>query len=73
MATAHRERTKHVDAGTVIFQEGDAESCVYQILAGRVEISKTTNGKSVVLARLGRDHFFGEMSLVLDTPRSASA
>jgi len=59
--------------GQVIFREGDASQEAYRILRGRVEISILADGKPVVLAQLGEGDIFGEMAMVDERPRSASA
>jgi len=59
--------------GQVIFREGDASQEAYRILRGRVEISIVADGKPVILAQLGEGDIFGEMAMVDERPRSASA
>ena len=59
--------------GQVIFREGDATQEAYRILRGRVEISIMADGKPVILAQLGEGDIFGEMAMVDERPRSASA
>lgn len=59
--------------GQMIFQEGDTTQEAYRILKGRVEISIAGEGKSVILAQLGEGDIFGEMAMVDERPRSASA
>lgn len=59
--------------GQVIFREGDTSQEAYRILRGRVEISIVADGKPVILAQLGEGDIFGEMAMVDERPRSASA
>ena len=59
--------------GRIILREGDAGNEAYIIEKGRVEISKLVAGKKLVLAVLGQNCLFGEMALLDDSPRMASA
>lgn len=59
--------------GQVVFREGEASQEAYRILRGRVEISILADGKPVILAQLGEGDIFGEMAMVDERPRSASA
>ena len=59
--------------GQVIFREGDTSQEAYRILRGRVEISILADGKPVILAQLGEGDIFGEMAMVDERPRSATA
>ena len=59
--------------GQMIFREGDTTQEAYRILKGRVEISIAGEGKAVILAQLGDGDIFGEMAMVDERPRSASA
>ncbi len=56
-------------AGEVIFSEGEAPGAVYAIVSGKVKISK----EGRLLATLGRDDVFGDMALIDNAPRSATA
>jgi CRP-like cAMP-binding protein len=60
------------DAGEVIFREGDAGTVMYVIESGEVEISRSTRGQQPV-ALLGPGDFFGEMAILEDQPRFATA
>ncbi|OAI58154.1 hypothetical protein AYO49_00120 [Verrucomicrobiaceae bacterium SCGC AG-212-N21] len=59
--------------GEVIFREGDESSEAYRLLRGAVEISIETVSGPKVLGRISEGEFFGEMSLIDDKPRSATA
>ncbi len=64
---------RRVPAGTVVFQEGDPGQDMYIIQAGRVKITKRVRDMEKTLVVLGHGEFFGEMSILNDKPRSASA
>jgi len=60
-------------AGEVIFREGDVGLLMYIILSGTVSISiKTTDGEEVEVSRISEGSFFGEMSILEKTARSAT-
>lgn len=58
---------------TMIFCECQTGQDMFIIQEGRVSISKVVNGNEVVLAVLKKGDFFGEMALLENKPRSASA
>ena len=58
----------------VIFNENDKGDAIFIILSGVVSISKKiTEGEETTLTTLGPGEYFGEMSLLDGSPRSASA
>lgn len=59
--------------GTVIFKENEVGDKMYIIQNGAVRINKTIDGREHKLAELGKSEFFGEMAIVSNTPRSATA
>ena len=61
------------NAGEVIFEEGSHGAALYVLSSGKVEISKTIQGKKIVLEKLGPGDMFGEMSYLDPAPRSATA
>ncbi len=60
-------------AGDLIFREGDPGDEAYLIVSGRVDITLAANGDQTVLATLARGDILGEMALVDNRPRMASA
>lgn len=60
-------------AGEILFREGEAGDVAYVIEDGRVEIYTGPANQRRVVARLGRDDILGEMALVGDQTRVASA
>lgn len=61
------------EKGEIVFSQGDMGDTMYIIQSGAVEISQSQNGSKAVLALLERGGFFGEMALIDNHPRSASA
>src|SRR5476651_2222933 len=67
-----QERT--IAAGGEIFREGDPGDGVYFVKSGLVEISGLINAvERRVFSQLGSGEIFGEMSVIEDRPRSATA
>ncbi|MCE9578951.1 MAG: Crp/Fnr family transcriptional regulator [Deltaproteobacteria bacterium] len=61
------------DAGAVLFREGDAGDFMYVVQSGEVEIRRVVGDHERVLAVLPAGEFFGEMALINQRPRSATA
>lgn len=59
--------------GDIIFSEGDLGTEMYIVQSGIVEIFKKIRGRQKVLATLEKGDFFGEMSVLEDVSRTASA
>jgi len=60
-------------AGAVIFVEGDVADKFYIVMDGKVEVRKSMRDeRSSLLAVHGAGHFFGEMALIDELPRSAT-
>ena len=58
---------------TIIFRQGESASCAYLIQTGRVEIVTTRDGEDIHLTSLRQNQIFGELALMDDSPRSATA
>jgi CRP-like cAMP-binding protein len=64
---------KKVDEGQIIVDFEDSSSDVYFLISGEVRIQiRTPGGKEVILADLRGGDFFGELSAIDGTPRSAN-
>jgi CRP-like cAMP-binding protein len=61
------------EAGETIFKEGDLGTEMYIVHEGRVEILKDLPGETRQLAVLEKGDFFGEMAILEDLPRTATA
>ena len=62
-----------VKAGDSVFREGELGVDMFIIQDGQVAIHKEFKGEEQQLAILSRGDFFGEMSILEDLPRTASA
>ena len=60
-------------AGTVLFHEGEAGKEMYVVHSGLVELTRRMKERDTVLALVRPGEFFGEMAIVNNRPRSASA
>ena len=55
-------------AGSLIFSKGDTDTDVYYLAQGSVELLRENN-----IAYLDRGSFFGELNVLLNEPRNATA
>ena len=63
-----------LDAGATLFSQGDAGDALYIIVSGRIDILKPTGkGESRKVASIEPGQAVGEMALLVDMPRSATA
>jgi CRP-like cAMP-binding protein len=62
-----------IETGEAIFQEGDTGNQMFIIQKGRVRISKKIGGREHILSVLGKGDFFGEMAIVNNVKRTATA
>lgn len=71
---ANPEHLRRFSAGQLIFAAGDKGDGFYVVQSGAVEIfADVGNNETRVLARIPKGDFFGEMAVLDDAPRSASA
>ena len=64
---------KSCQAGDTIFREGDSANQAFIVQDGEVAIVKSAGGKVTVLGTIGKGGIFGEMGLIDDQPRMATA
>lgn len=67
------EISRSYEKGQMIFSESQSGADMFIIQSGEVAISKVVNGNEVTLAVLKKGDMFGEMALLENKPRSASA
>jgi EAL domain-containing protein (putative c-di-GMP-specific phosphodiesterase class I) len=60
-------------AGDVLFREGDAATTAFLVESGELEISMLRGAERVTLSRLGAGDLLGEMAVIDDAPRTATA
>lgn len=71
---AKRLVVRRFATGQVIFHHGDPGGLLYIISKGRVKITHSTpDGQEALLAIVSTGDFFGELALLDDSPRSATA
>jgi CRP/FNR family transcriptional regulator, cyclic AMP receptor protein len=71
---ARRLVRRRFSGGQIIFHHGDPGGLLYIIDKGKVKIAHSTpEGHEALLAILGAGDFFGELALLDDSPRSATA
>src|SRR5215467_7089783 len=63
---------KHVNAGEVIFREGDAGGEFYVITRGEVRVTAESLDGEKEIARLSHGQFFGEMAALNGDKRTAT-
>lgn len=68
-----KDLTREYPANTMIFSEAQSGADMFIIQSGEVAISKVVDGNEVTLALLHKGDMFGEMALLENKPRSASA
>jgi CRP/FNR family cyclic AMP-dependent transcriptional regulator len=72
-ALAHQAQVVQWEAGTRVFEEGDAGDECYVIHRGRVKVTRRLpDGQPITLAQLGRGGVVGELALFAGERRTAS-
>ncbi|MFN8157101.1 MAG: cyclic nucleotide-binding domain-containing protein [Candidatus Nanopelagicales bacterium] len=63
------DEVRELDAGEVVFREGDQGHEMFGVVSGSIELSKG----GTVVATIGPDGTFGELSIIDSEPRSLTA
>ena len=64
---------RNLASGDVLFREGEVGDFAYQVVKGKIEVTKFNGDEYVTLALLEKGALFGEMALIDKQPRSAMA
>ncbi len=68
-----RTVTKSYKDGEIIYRQGDDSQWAFEVLEGTVELVKDSADGPTVLQRLKAGELFGELGILDNTPRSATA
>ena len=63
----------HFAEGKVLFREGDPADSVFLVLSGVVDVLRELDGDPILLGTVRAGQFIGEMGVVENRPRSATA
>lgn len=63
----------HFAEGQILFREGDPADGVFRVVTGTVEVLRELDGDRILLGTVGAGQFIGEMGVVENRPRSATA
>ena len=64
---------KEYASGEIIFSEGDIGKALFTVMSGSVKIVKKCDKADKVLATLSPGSYFGELALISEAPRFATA
>lgn len=70
---AQRNNIRTFKQGEHVFFQGDPGSALYVILRGTINIERHDPRRHITLAALGQGMFFGELAIVFEGVRSATA
>lgn len=62
-----------LEAGEVLFRQGDPSDLVYVVRSGQIEILRETDSGEEHVVMIGPGDYFGELGPMLNLPRSATA
>ena len=59
-------------AGEVLFEQNEMGDCAYIIMEGEADVIVGTPAGPLVVARVGKNDFVGEIAILCDVPRTAT-
>ena len=65
--------TRDYKPGEIIFSQGDAGDDAFIVESGQIEIASGNGNAEIVIATIEEGGLFGEMALIDDSPRMATA
>ena len=63
----------HFAEGQILFREGDPPDGVFRLLSGTIDVLRELDGDPILLGSVGPVQFIGEMGVLENRPRSATA
>src|SRR5438270_413216 len=63
----------HFAEGQILFREGDPADAVLRLLSGTVDILRELDGNPILLGKVDAGQYIGEMGVIENRPRSATA
>jgi CRP/FNR family transcriptional regulator, cyclic AMP receptor protein len=63
----------HFAEGQILFREGDPADGVFRLLSGTIDVLRELGGDPILLGSVGPVQFIGEMGVLENRPRSATA
>ncbi len=73
MANLQEKYGLSLQRGEVLFREGETGDTMFVLQKGRIRITRVIRGEEKVLTELGPGEFFGEMAILNNKARSATA
>src|SRR5688572_2809097 len=71
--TQLRTVTKSFQDGDILYRQGEESRWAFELLEGKVELTRDGPGGTTVLAQLKAGELFGELGVLDGTPRNATA
>ncbi len=71
-ALLHQLEESSYCEGEVIFKEGDIGNHLYIVKSGEVKAIKERDGKALIQSYMTEGDYFGELALIMNSPRSAT-